>query len=110
MRGGEYDRWDLEVRGGPLGSTRLLAAVEDHDGGRQLARFRLWPRLSRAGIVSTFFVGALFGAAAASRAWPAAAILGGAALLLVTRGLQECATGMAATLEAIGPGYTQEDS
>ena len=111
MRGGEYDRWDLEVRGGPLGSARLLAAVEEHGAGRQLARFRLWPRLSRAGIVSALFVGTLFGAATVSGAWGAAAILGGTALLLVARGVQECATGMAATLEAIGPGYVrQEDS
>ena len=103
MRGGEYDRWDLELRGGPLGSARLLVAVEEHGGGRQLARFRLWPRLSRAGALSSLFVGALFGAAAASGAWAAAAILGGAAILLAARELQECATGMAAALEAIGP-------
>jgi glycosyltransferase involved in cell wall biosynthesis len=103
MRGGEYDRWDLEVRGGPLGSARLLVAVEEHGGGRQLARIRLWPRLSRAGIVSTFFVGALFAGAAASGAWAAAAIVGAAAVLLVARELQECAMGMAAALEAIGP-------
>ncbi len=102
MSGGEYDRWDLEVRGGPLGSARLLAAVEEHGGGRQLARFRLWPKLSRVGAGSILFVGALFGAAAASGAWAAAAVLGGAAVLLALRELQECATGMASALEAIG--------
>ncbi len=85
MRGGEY-----------------VVAVEEHGGGRQLARVRLWPRLSRAGIVSTFFVGVLCTAAAASGAWAAAAIVGGAAVLLVARELQECAMGMAAALEAIG--------
>jgi GT2 family glycosyltransferase len=103
MRGGEYDRWDLEIRGGPLGSARLLAAVEEHGGGRQLVRFRLWPRLSRAGAISTLFMVALFGAAAASGALAAAAMLGGAAALLAWRELQECAAGMAAALETIGP-------
>jgi hypothetical protein len=102
-RGGEYDRWDLEVRGGPLGSARLLVAVEEHGGGRQLTRFRLWPWLSRAGAVSVLFVGALFAAAAVSGAWAAAAILGGGALLLAAREVQECATGMAAALDAIEP-------
>ena len=103
IRGGDYDRWDLEVRGGPLGSARVLLAVEEHGGGRQLARFRLWPRVSRAGAMAVIFVGALFAASALSGAWAAAALLGGAALLLALRELQECATGIAATLEAIGP-------
>jgi hypothetical protein len=102
IRGGDYDRWDLEVRGGPLGSARLLLAVEEHGGGRQLARFRLWPRVSRTGAVVVIFVGALFAASALSGAWAAAALLGGAALLLALRELQECATGIAAAVEAIG--------
>jgi GT2 family glycosyltransferase len=102
LRGGEYDRWDLEIRGGPLGSARLLAAVEEHGGGRQLSRFRLWPKLSRAGAVALLFVGALFGAAAVSGAWAAAGVLGAAAILLAVREAQECSAGMAAALEAIG--------
>jgi hypothetical protein len=35
-------------------------------------------------------------------AWAAAALLGGTALLLALRELQECATGIAAAVEAIG--------
>jgi GT2 family glycosyltransferase len=101
IRGGDYDRWDLEVRGGPLGSARVLLAIEEHGGGRQLARFRLWPRVSRAGAGAVIFVGALFAASAVSGAWAAAVLLGGAALLLALREAQECATGMAATVEAI---------
>src|SRR5439155_11133541 len=42
-RGGDYDRWDLEVRGGVLGAVRLLATPEERGAGRQLVRFRLWP-------------------------------------------------------------------
>ena len=45
--GGEFDRWDLEVRGGFFGCARLRLAVEEHGGGRQLARFRVWPRVGR---------------------------------------------------------------
>jgi GT2 family glycosyltransferase len=102
IRGGDFDRWDLEVRGGPLGSVRVLLAVEEHGGGRQLARFRLWPRVSKAGAGAVIFVGVLFAASAVSGAWAAAVLLGGAALLLALREAQECATGMAATIEAIG--------
>jgi GT2 family glycosyltransferase len=44
VRGGRYDRWDLEVRGGLLGATRMLATVEEHGQGRQLLRLKMWPR------------------------------------------------------------------
>jgi len=44
--GGEFDRWDLEVRGGTLGTARLLTAVEEHGQGRQMIRGRMWPHVS----------------------------------------------------------------
>src|SRR5262245_39046291 len=47
-RGGCYDRWDLEIRGGVFGAARLLMAVEDHGAGTQYVRIRSWPRCSRA--------------------------------------------------------------
>ncbi|HSF19311.1 MAG TPA: glycosyltransferase [Vicinamibacteria bacterium] len=79
-RGGEFDSWDLEVRDGMLGSVRALMAVEDHGGGAQLVRFRLWPRLSVVALsmVATLFV--LAALASADRAWVASMILGSLAL------------------------------
>ncbi len=47
LRGGDFDRWDLHVRGGLLGAARLRIAVEEHGGGRQLTRYLAWPRLLR---------------------------------------------------------------
>jgi len=44
--GGEFDSWDLEVRGGPFGRSRLLLAVEDHAPRKQLLRFRISPEVS----------------------------------------------------------------
>src|SRR5436309_1007742 len=44
--GGEFDSWDLEVRGGPFGRSRLLLAVEDHAPRKQLLRFRIFPKVS----------------------------------------------------------------
>jgi GT2 family glycosyltransferase len=49
--GGDYDAWDLEVRGGMLGGARVLMATEEHGAGKQLLRFRVWPRWSVFGIV-----------------------------------------------------------
>ncbi len=44
-RGGEFDRWDLEVRGGAAGGCRILAVVEEHGNGDQMMRVSAWPRL-----------------------------------------------------------------
>jgi hypothetical protein len=74
-RGGDYDDWDLRIRGGLLANARLSMAVEDHSGGKQLLRFltsfhptRLLPILSTAAVI----VGI---AAAAEGSWPAASIV-----------------------------------
>ena len=45
VRGGDYDRHDLEVRGGLFGSVRTRMAIEEHGGGKQLIRFRSWPKM-----------------------------------------------------------------
>ena len=57
-RGGDYDDWDLRLRGGLLANARLSMAVEDHAGGKQLLRFltsfepaRLLPILGVAAVI-----------------------------------------------------------
>jgi GT2 family glycosyltransferase len=64
--GDGFDRWDVEVRGGIFGGARMRAAIEEHGGGRQLARFRVWPRASHfadlalvAGTVACVWAGAV---------------------------------------------------
>jgi hypothetical protein len=39
------DRWDVEARAGLLGGARALITVEEHGGGKQFVRFRIWPVL-----------------------------------------------------------------
>src|SRR5207245_3109526 len=58
-RGGDYDRWDLDICVGTLGAARLLAAVEDTGAGAQLTRYRWWPRWSPAALAVTFVFGVL---------------------------------------------------
>jgi hypothetical protein len=42
--GGDWDRWDLQVRGGLPGGARVRLAIEEHGAGCQLVRARSWPR------------------------------------------------------------------
>jgi GT2 family glycosyltransferase len=84
LSGGDYDDWDLEVRGGILGGARLLMAVEDTGSGTQLVRVRCWPQCYAlgwvtlatsitasilAGLASSYAPAALFGAIGAAIAW-----------------------------------------
>jgi hypothetical protein len=44
-RGGDCDRWDLEIGGGLFGTVRLLMAIEEHGQGKQMVRVRSRPSL-----------------------------------------------------------------
>ena len=101
LRGGDYDRWDLEVRRGIFGAVRARMAVEEHGAGRQLVRFRLWPRTSAKGVLLALLLAALSTGAAFDEALAASAILGGVAALLALSIVQECAASMAAVLRAL---------
>ncbi|HYO50649.1 MAG TPA: ABC transporter transmembrane domain-containing protein [Chloroflexia bacterium] len=99
VRGGEFDRWDLEVRGGLFGAARMSMAIEEHGAGRQMALFRTRPRLRSGGRGLIPLLGglvALVALAAAGDAWLACFVLSGVALVLALRMLHECATATAA--------------
>jgi hypothetical protein len=109
-RGGDYDRWDLEVRGGLLGAVRLLATTEEHGAGRQLVRFRLWPRCSVKGLALILLFSALTAGAACDQAWYSAAILMLGAVLPACRMVQECAGAMATVQHALTQASLVEDA
>ena len=108
-RGGDYDRWDLEVRRGMHGSVRMLMANQEHEAGKkQLLIFRTWPLCSPGVLVLTLLFSALSFAAALDYAWAAAMILGGISVLLIIHQLQQCAAASAAaigTLQGLGEQY-----
>ena len=101
LRGGGYDRWDLTVRGGLLGNARIRMAVEEHGGGKQLARFRIWPACSPMGLYLTLPLAVLALAAALEGAGGAALPLGVVALTLAIRTLAECSVATASVLSAV---------
>jgi hypothetical protein len=86
-----------------MGSARLIMGVEDHALGRQLVRFRCWPRYTRAGLWLAVLFAALGAGAAVDEAWAACAILVTVAVALVLRAFLECASAMGAIAQALEP-------
>src|SRR3989441_4775171 len=101
LRGGRYDSWDLEVRGGFFGAARLVMGVEEHPGGRQLVRLRWWPQVPPRALGFAFGGALLAAAAAQDHAWVAAVILGCGALLPALRSVTQCTAGMATITQAV---------
>lgn len=102
LHGGDFDRWDLQVRGGPLGGARLLMAVEEHGGGRQLVRLRWWPRPAAVAPMLACLLIALAGVATAGGAWFPGSALGAAGLWGLWRTMADCATASGAIAHAVG--------
>lgn len=99
--GGDFDCWDLDIRGGLLGSARVLLAIEDHGAGTQLCRFRIAPNISIVGTVVFVGLGLLIVVALADRAWFATGVLGLFALTIVVRACLECAASACSATRAI---------
>jgi GT2 family glycosyltransferase len=99
--GGDFGSWDLEVWGGTLGAVRILMAIEEHGAGRQLVRFRTWPRCSQAWF-SVFLVLALLAVGAAYDGAPMVCVmLSTTALVVGVRMYRDCAAAMAVVLAAL---------
>jgi GT2 family glycosyltransferase len=99
--GGDFDRWDLEVRGGLFGAARMIMGVEEHGRGMQMVRARLWPRAGGAGLVVAAALAGLATLALVSGARGAGAALGTAAALLCARIAWDCGAAVRALGDAI---------
>lgn len=75
-RGGDYDDWDLQVRGGMLAHARLVIAQEEHGAGKQNIRFRIWPVCSGLLVCLGLFSGIMALSAFLPGYLPVAAIAG----------------------------------
>ena len=78
-------------------------AVEEHGGGKQLIRFRAWPRCPRGGVIVTLLFAILASFAALSHAWITCGILNVIALVFMTHIFRECASAMAAVSSILKP-------
>lgn len=98
LRGGNFDDWDLEIRGGLIGFVRLRMTVEEHGSGKQLFLLRCWPRCTRGiGLITLLFI-LINDAAALSEAWETWVISAIAMLCMVAILLREIGGAMAAVM------------
>jgi GT2 family glycosyltransferase len=89
--GGDFDAWDLSIRGGLFGEIRMVAMVEEHARGRQLCRFRVWPRPPVAALLVLLALSTLARLAALDKAWVASVSLSVAAGMLGIFVYADCA-------------------
>jgi hypothetical protein len=101
LRSGDFDRWDFHVQGGIFGAARALMVIEEHGAGRQLIRFRIWPRFSSAGIALILLFALLSAAAALDHVWGVSFILGLVGALLGLLASRDSAVAEGALLSAV---------
>jgi hypothetical protein len=95
FRGGDYDAWDLEIRGGVLGGVRLRMLAEEHGGGKQLVRFHVRPHWPDASVLIFGYAAILTIGAAMDAARIAMCVFGFVALICLVAMIAESAAAMA---------------
>lgn len=103
-RGGDFDRWDIETRGGVLAGVRVTTVVEEHSGGRQLARMRCRPAWSRPALLITSLLLALAATAAIDGSLIAAIALALVGAGLGLRTVTEASSALALTTRVLREG------
>jgi O-antigen biosynthesis protein len=99
--GGDYDSWDLDVRGGSLGGVRIRSLVEEHGQGKQMLRLVMRPRVTSY-VVAPTALALLASLAATDGAFAAAAIVAATAIVggwLTIRDITHAAALARATFE-----------
>jgi GT2 family glycosyltransferase len=101
LRGGTFDRWDLEIRPGSLATVRLLMAVEENPGRTQVIRIRSWPRFSLLAPAAALLLTSLAAAAAVDGSYVAAIVLAAGCLGIIAHAIRQCATAAGVTMQAL---------
>jgi len=89
-RGGDFDSWDLEVDGSPAARVRIVTAIEEHGGGKQMILFRLRPRVSRTATVLSVTLVLLSALALANGHTPVSVLLVFGALIAAVNAATTC--------------------
>jgi hypothetical protein len=100
--GGPFDRWDLDLRAGPLGGVKIRTAVEEHGSGRQLMRAKIWPRASAAGLIALALLALLSVFALLDGQAGMATTIAVALVFLVALGIEGAGTAMSLAIAELG--------
>jgi GT2 family glycosyltransferase len=101
VRGGRYDRWDLEIGGGIVGRGRVLMAIEEHGGGKQMIKLVCKPTVAWPGMALLLLFSSIAVLAGVGGSLGAAILLGAMAGCLLVRTLGDCAAATATFLEVV---------
>ncbi|GJL49516.1 MAG: hypothetical protein NPIRA01_07430 [Nitrospirales bacterium] len=101
QRGGDFDRWDLHIKPGVLGGSRVRMVIEEHGKGKQLIHCRTWPIYSKISVACIAALGLLGTWALIDHAWIFGTILMSSFLLLMLRTQQEYSSAALATKEGL---------
>lgn len=97
--GGDFDRYDLQARGGLFGAARLTLVTEEHGAGRQLVRFAIRPHIALT-VPTIIAINALLLYAGAHDTYAALAI-GAVALVVFLRAAFEAGAACAVFLRGV---------
>jgi hypothetical protein len=100
-RGGEFDRWDMEIRGGLFGVVRTLMAIEEHGSSTQLIRFQSWPKIFPLILLTLVTFVLLTVWATLDQVWVVSAILGLISVIIAVRIYLDCTTALTAITDIL---------
>jgi len=87
--GGNYDPWDLEIRGGLIGVARVVVGTEEHGAGSQMMRFRMRPGWSSFSLLLVVLFAFISTGSAMDGAWLPSMVSAFLAIAIVVRGVFE---------------------
>ena len=110
IHGGDFDPWDLTICGGLFGSIRIVAMVEEHGDGKQLCRFRAWPKAPYAAVAVVLALITAAGLAVLDRAVVAGPLLAVLAVVVGFLIYVDCALAMSQWRDAVDSYLCRESS
>ena len=96
-RGGDYEDWDLEIRGGLFGGVRIRVVAENYGPGKHMLRLRAWPWFSVPGVATVLLFLVPCIAATLDHAFYPAAALGAMGMAVAVLALRSGAVALGAT-------------
>jgi hypothetical protein len=108
--GGDFDSWDFSIAGGLFGTVRVVAMVEEHGNGRQLCRFRAWPKPPATVLMVLLALVILAVLAGLDQAWFGSASLALSAGALGLLVYADCAIAMRYLRDAVDQYLYRDDS